>query len=494
MPEVQTDPRLQKILAAISAADPRMTYGESGFSNAGNDTPAPKFTLPQPDQQGITESQSLIKNPDTLDTSQGRPRRATTADIPQPQTRPRYSGAAVSGDPSTDIASQVSVMQGIDPSQQIQRTGTRIGYGAPKKRSRLGGAFDALYAVNQATQGQPTSERLPAQLAALAGGGFKPNIGQAMRRQAEIREVQGEQARQLAVDKEQAQIQGIGSQAASREANIAAAQDRVNNQSRGLDLRGKELDQRDKQSRAKNLLSDYNGQTDFDPDDPQNAAFVAQFEQEFGHRPVKKIRGSLLQYQMGYDAQGNPVATIINKGTGQATQVTGDVPAQTEGSLNRKQRGTEGAANRASRERIAANSQAGADRRAGQKSTKGPSATGNRLVDAYNKARVAELGGNAEKSDELRNKRENLWNQVMKAYPGQYEASGDGQLVPKAASQFEPSPDTPAPEINTELMPKKGTKGISRAVFRRNNAALVKGKSNAEVDAIISEGGYVPLP
>lgn len=479
------DPRVQKILAAIQNANPRLSYGEQGFSNAGD---APKFNLPQPDNQ-VTEGQSLHVNPDTLDTAT-RPRRATTADIPQPATRPRYAGVAATNDPSTDIQSQISTMQGISPNAEVERTGTRIGYSAPKKVGRFKGAMDALYAANQATQGQPTSERLPAQLAAIGVGAFKPNIGAALSRQVEIKDLQGQQAQQLAVDKERAQIQGLGSQADAREANILAAQQRIQQGDERISQGQKKIEQGEKVARQRNLIQEYNGQTDFDPDRPENAAFVAQFEKEFGHKPPKKIRGSLLQYQLGYDAQGNPVASIINKGTGVATEVTGDIPAQTEGSLNRNQRTTEGQLNRGSRERIAANSQAGADRRSAGK-TKGPTASGNRLVDAYNKARISELssGDDPYKAQDLRNRRESLWQQVMKSYPGQYEASGDGQLVPKSASKFEQ--DAPQPEVNTELMPKQG---ISRSVFRRNNAAVTKGKSNAEVDAIISGEGYVPLP
>lgn len=48
------------------------------------------------------------------------------------------------------------------------------------------------------------------------------------------------------------------------------------------------------------------------------------------------------------------------------------------------------------------------------------------------------------------------------------------------------------PTVNTDLMPKP-THGMSRATFRKNNPAF-KRKSDAEVDAVLKENNYEPLP
>ena len=42
--------------------------------------------------------------------------------------------------------------------------------------------------------------------------------------------------------------------------------------------------------------------------------------------------------------------------------------------------------------------------------------------------------------------------------------------------------------------PRRGTKGLSRGVFRQNNPEATKGKTDAQIDAMIRGGGLIPIP
>lgn len=62
----------------------------------------------------------------------------------------------------------------------------------------------------------------------------------------------------------------------------------------------------------------------------------------------------------------------------------------------------------------------------------------------------------------------------------------------KRAAQSKMQENYVEPTVNTDLMPKP-THGMSRVTFRKNNPAY-KRKSDAEVDAVLRENNYEPLP
>ncbi len=159
------------------------------------------------------------------------------------------------------------------------------------------------------------------------------------KRQRDIADAQGRLARDLKIGPD------IGAMDA-REAAIYARQQQLQ--------QGEEkINQAGQRNEDAQLLRYYNGRTDFDPEDPAEQAFVARWQQRFGYKPNRNVRGSQLATVSGYDGEGKPIVSIINKGTGTATQATGQLPTTTDRQLGREQQATTAATNEAGRNRRA---------------------------------------------------------------------------------------------------------------------------------------------
>ncbi len=167
----------------------------------------------------------------------------------------------------------------------------------------------------------------------LAAQNISTNLGGtplATRRQRDLARAGEGLQRDLAVQGQQYKQQALESQIAARDATARASEERLaQGQSR--------LDQTALNQRRQRLISQHSSLKEFNPDDPKNAGFVASWTREFGYPPPKKVSGSLLQYNTGYDDKGNLVTEITDKGTGEVTQTTGSKIATTEQGATRKQ-------------------------------------------------------------------------------------------------------------------------------------------------------------
>lgn len=265
------------------------------------------------------------------------------------------------------------------------------------------------------------------------------------RRQMETQRATGGLQRDIAVDRESAQKNALKSQQDAREAAMLAGQDRIRQGDERLRQGDERLASGAVAARKRNLASVYNGQREFNPDDPKNAAMVAQFQQEFGFPPPKKVSGSLLQVVEGQNPDGSPSFTVIDKGTQTASQVQGDLPAQTTNQVNREQRQQQFNTAEAGRNRRAITAEFGRTARAagntgGRSSGQTPAQSAaqlraaNTLVARYNQARKLEMSLQIPAKDKigLKASREALWQQAMDTYPGMFEADDKGELRMKS--------------------------------------------------------------
>lgn len=279
------------------------------------------------------------------------------------------------------------------------------------------------------TENRPLTKRdkagLIAQAAARALGGQPLPT----RRQQELDRLGGQLNRDIGIDKEKSLAAAQKSQMDAREAAILSGQERIRQGDERLKQGQDRVTQTATLARKRNIASVYNGQREFNPDDPKNAAMVAQFQQEFGYPPPKKVSGSLLQVVEGQNADGSPSFTVIDKGTQTASQVGGDLPAQTTKQVDREQKQQQFTAAELGRNRRATQSQVGANTRAGMRQgvtgqqSAAESRQANSLVGRYNEARKLEMRTTDENiKARQRAKREALGNQIYASYPGQFEA------------------------------------------------------------------------
>ncbi len=269
----------------------------------------------------------------------------------------------------------------------------------------------------------------------------------ATRRQRDIGRAQEGLQRDLTVQGQQLKSQAIQNQMDARDAAQKAADERIAQGAERVKQGQSSLDQRAQKDADTSLLRYYNGRTDFDPEDPSEAAFVAQWQQRFGYKPAKNVRGSQLATVTGYDAEGKPIVSIINKGKGTATSVQGATPVTTEGQQNRQQRARQFNEAQANANTRAANVQAGADRRAGMRQngvasgmTLPQKAAAEKLVARYNFIRKQEMDMKtpAEQKSLLTKQREALGNQIYATYPGMFEESDGGEIKAKAGEPQQP--------------------------------------------------------
>lgn len=262
------------------------------------------------------------------------------------------------------------------------------------------------------------------------------------RRQRDIARAEGRLGQEMGVHKQQTQDRAIQSQADAREAAILAGQGRLQQGDERLRTQQDQLERQRQQDYRANLIRVYNGQADFDPTTPENAQFVAEWEKAFGYKPAKNVRGSQMATVSGYDAEGKPIVSIINKGNGTASAVTGQLPATTEGQMNRTQRQEQFKAAEEGRQRRFNQSQAGQDRRVGMRNQGGAQggmtlpqkAAAERLVARYNFVRKQEMDLKTPKEEKslLRKQREALGNQIYATYPGMFEEAEGGEIKAKA--------------------------------------------------------------
>lgn len=187
------------------------------------------------------------------------------------------------------------------------------------------------------------------------------------RRQRDVQRAQGQLQTDLGVADQQYKQRALQSQMDAREANILAAQERIRQGDERLSGQADALKHRETQDYHNNLIRVYNAQTDFDPDNPDNADFVAEWQRAFGYKPKRNIRGSQMAVIQGYRPDGSPIVSVVNKGTNTATEVQGAIPTTTEGQQNRtaameRSRYVQGQTNQR-----AMQSQAGANQRAGMR-------------------------------------------------------------------------------------------------------------------------------
>lgn len=250
-------------------------------------------------------------------------------------------------------------------------------------------AIGAANAVN--TTGNPWS--------AIGGGGagvvsgvVQPNVinraYKLNRANADVERVAGER-------RNQAQTDAISGQQDAREAAILAGRERIRQGDERLHQGADRLNQTGRIAHQRMLASTYNTLKEFDPGDPSNARLVAEFTKEMGYPPPRKTSGSMLQVEEGEDAQGNPTFSVIDKGTGTATSVTGDLPATTNNQANRDSRETQGALNRQNRTDNVNTQQAGANNQAAQRRPVSPALTRRAaaLVGQIDQARAAMSSG-----------------------------------------------------------------------------------------------------
>ena len=253
---------------------------------------------PQPEPQKFLQSaqQPQVPQPDT--SAQTRPRMVTPDALRQPDTSTRL---------------RVADVIGMDRDRLLEAQSRK-----ESKKSIAGNIL--LNALAGAGAGLGHRQITPIQ------SGKQRDIGQAQERLGMDMELQNQQIRK----------QSAQSQADAREAAIFANQTRQEQQDRGLGIREDALKQKQARDYHADLIRVYNGQTDFDPSDPNNADFVAEWTKAFGYTPKKNIRGSQMAVIQGYRPDGSPIVSILNKGAGTATEATGDLPSQTEGQANRK--------------------------------------------------------------------------------------------------------------------------------------------------------------
>ncbi len=188
-------------------------------------------------------------------------------------------------------------------------------------------------------------------------------------------------------------LRAAQTQADTREAAILRGQAQIDQGADRNRMTQERLDQQRKKDTDAQLQRYYNAQADFDPDDPNEAAFVAEWQKRFGYKPSKNIRGSQMAVVSGYDAEGNPIVSIIDKGTATATRATGALPTTTDPQLNRKQRGELAVTAEAGRNKRAAASQVGANQRAGMR---GQGAGRGVITDKTALRKAAQLTGDIE--------------------------------------------------------------------------------------------------
>lgn len=183
------------------------------------------------------------------------------------------------------------------------------------------------------------------------------------RRQRELGDLEGRVGRDLLMDDRKLKRDMAKSQMDTREAAILRGQEQLRQGDERLQQQAASAQQREQQNYLNNLIRVYNGQADFDPADPGNEDFVAEWERAFGYKPKRNIRGSQMAVIQGYRPDGSPIVSVVNKGRGVATEVTGDVPTQTDQGLNRNERRQRLVTTETGKDRRAAQSQAGQDRR-----------------------------------------------------------------------------------------------------------------------------------
>lgn len=394
-----------------------------------------------------------------LNTVQPLPTRSPSPYAPPPQP---MSGAA----PSTVAPTQVDAGT-APPATELTNPATgephREVYGADKKGYR--DALDRWKPANRRSVGQVAKEfALGAANAvnqtgnpwsAIGGGGagavsgvVQPNE---INRRFKLNRANSDYERQLGEQKEAAQVSSLGqvpvtlANGTTVYTTKAHAAELINKQQGIVNSQDKAA-QTAKIAHQRIIASTYNNQREFDPANPSNARLVAEFTKEFGYPPPKKSSGSLLQVVEGEDEQGNPKFSVIDKGTGTATGVTGDVPAVTNNQANRDSRESEGAANRENRTANVNTQQAGQDRRAAGRGATGgmkPAAAraANALVQKYNETLAGEVREkNAQNKQAYKARRESLWQQIFDTYPGVFEADPQsGNIRMKAQQGGQPS-------------------------------------------------------
>lgn len=279
----------------------------------------------------------------------------------QPQSAPdRMSGIASSQVQPTTMADRyMATAQPISMADQYMQNAQPVnGLTVPDNRQRQVNPFQQRLMQGRARVADPVnfdvnklqdlqSQKDPrwekilnaaaAGVASAAQGGA-PIRPIPTRRERDILKAQGQLGQDIAVGREQAQTKALQSQQDAREAAILAGQARIQQGDTRLQNQTDALQQREVQNHRNNLIRTYNGQTDFNPDDPANAGFVAEWQKEFGYKPAKNVRGSQMAVVQGYDADGKPMVSIINKGNQTATQAQGNLPVTTEGQQNRTER------------------------------------------------------------------------------------------------------------------------------------------------------------
>lgn len=307
--------------------------------------------------------------------------------------------------------------------------------------------------------------------AGLVAQNIATNLGGkplATRRQRAIGMAENALGRDLAVQKEQAGMQNLKGQQDAREAAILRGQQGIDLREQGLKQAADRTNQMATLARKRNIASIYNGQREFDPDDPKNATFVAEFEKEHGFKPPKKVSGSLLTVVEGQNTDGSPSFTVIDKGTQTASQVQGDLPVQTARQVGEQGRERRFDTSQANANTRAATVEAGKTARAagrtggvgggGQSPAQSASELrqANALAAKYNYARKLEMSPQTpkEKKGQLQAGREALWNQIFATYPGMFEADDNGELRMKA--QGVASTQTTTPTADTHGFSIKG--------------------------------------
>ncbi len=317
--------------------------------------------------------------------------------------------------------------------------------------------------------------------------GYKPLPTRGQRDEAVVA---GRLSRDVALDTEKTRRMGVQSQMAAREAAITAGQERVRQGDERLAGQQDALKQRETQNYHNNLIKEYNGQTDFDPEDPKNGDFVAEWQRAFGRKPMKNVRGSQFAVIQGYRPDGSPMVTIFNKGTGVGTEGTGALPATTEGQANRQQRAQQFNTAEQGRNQRSAN-QIGArqGRQGGMKQSEVNAA--NKMIASYNYIRKQELSTDTPKDENgkeikratLQRQKEALREQIFGNYPDMVEADqqdlihmkqGAPQAAPNARGVPQGGSFDMAGWMKAHPQASEAQKNAQRAKARARNLAIIE--------------------
>lgn len=282
------------------------------------------------DQMLTQRNQEAVTRPRTVN-----PQLPTEMTAP-PTTRERtVTYNQQTGRPNEDFYRDRGDTEGLyNALQEWEPRGGKRGF----KNSLKSGLMYAAQAIQQ-NPDDPITAGIAGFGVGAGGATASPNFTNRLRRQWKLQQTGGELKNKLALDKEQAQIAGIGSQADAREAAIRQGDERLRQGETRLGHQSAQM-----------LARILNAREEFDPDDPENQELVNALRA--AKVPVvPKKRGQQLKWVQNA-ATGQWEIMAGDKSTGLSTSSTVTTPSGTplvttsESELNRRTRRVEGEKNR----------------------------------------------------------------------------------------------------------------------------------------------------